>query len=64
MYSHLPFFFCDTDRNLPDSTTAPLIVAVYVPDSQPVLPETPTSVLALTLNTAPAAFVPAISFVK
>ena len=28
MYIHLPFTLRDTDRNLPDSMTAPLIVAV------------------------------------
>ena len=28
MYCHFPSFLRDTDRNLPDSTTAPLMVAV------------------------------------
>src|SRR2546423_14397743 len=64
MYSHFPSFLRETERNLPDSTTAPFTVALYVPDSQPVLPETPTSVLGFRTKTAPAAFAPAMSLVK
>jgi hypothetical protein len=39
-------------------------MTLYVPDSQPMLPETPTSVLGLSANEAPAAFASATSFVK
>ena len=62
MYSHFPSFLRDTDRNLPVSTTAPLTVTWYVPDSQPVVPETPTSVFGFNTNTARAFFELAMSF--
>ena len=60
----MPSFLQETERNLPVSTTAPLTVTLYVPDSQPMLPETSTSVLGLRTKTAPAAFEPAMSLVK
>ena len=44
MYSHFPSFLRETERNLPVSTTAPFTVTLYVPDSQPMAPDTPTSV--------------------
>src|SRR4030095_12741881 len=40
------------------------MVTLYVPDSQPMLPETPTSVLGSNAKTAPAPFAPAMSLVK
>ena len=60
----LPSFLRETERNLPVSTTAPFTVTLYVPDSQPMLPETPTSVFGFKTNTAPPAFELAMSLVK